>query len=432
MKKILSLVLAVVMVFSLGVSAFAADLIELKPAETKTEEPIVIKDWLPLDADNMSVKVSEGGKFYLMLNPDIDYTGLTVNASGNVKASVVKYDAKKYEVEGVDLTYGVWNRLAGEWFDSNNLTYEFAVDEAKTLNDANNVTYYEVRPMKHVNIIEIVIADNFGAAYAEGELVIRAYNEGTKKHESATVKVIRDVVIFEYEQVKWAAQSKDAILYCGENGYSDYETDRVGYGSPDYDYSALRNVKGATVISTTAFRAIAGKGIKVMSDGMEVVIKEVAAGQKGVNFAGYRPKALNAKGEVAENDEVVEKIVFGFYGDQVMSSDFEIVVETGYTWYSLREAFGVKLEENDVITYAVLKDGKLYAEYEVDYSKVNYNEAIKLILDGAAGETLGEYEIVLAETVEVPAEEVEVEVESNPNTGAPVGFFAWLFSLIFG
>ena len=114
-----------------------------------------------------------------------------------------------------------------------------------------------------------------------------------------------------------------------------------------------------------------------------------------------------------------------------MSSDFEIVVETGRTWYSLREEFGVRLEENDVITYAVLKDGKLYAEYEVDYSEVKYNEPIKLILDGAAGETLGEYEIVLAETVEVPVEP-EVEVESNPNTGAPVGFFAWLFALIFG
>ncbi len=424
MKKILSFVLAVVMAFSLGVSAFAAELIELKPAETKTEEPIIIKDWLPLDADNMSVSVSRGGKYYLMLNPDINYTGLIVNASGNVEASIVKYDAKKYEVQGVELTYGVWNRLTGEWFDQD-ISYGYACEEAETLNDTNNVTYYEVRPMKHVNIIELVIADNFGAAFAEGQLVIRAYNEGTKKHESATVKVIRDVVIFEYEQVKWAAQSKDAILYCGENGYSDYETDRVGYGSPDYDYSALRNVEGATVISTTAFRAIAGKGIKVMSAGMEVVIKEVAAGQKGVNFAGYevQPKDTN-------NDKEPDVIIFGFYGDQVMSSDFEIVVETGHTWYSLREFFGVKLEENDVITYAVLKDGKLYAEYEIDYSEVKYNEPIKLILDGAAGETLGEYEIVLAETVEVPAE--EVEVESNPNTGAPVGFFAWLFALIFG
>ena len=426
MKKILSLVLAVVMAFSLGVSAFAADLIELKPAEVKTEEPIVIEEWLPLDADNMNVSVSEGGKYYLMLNPDINYTGLTVKASGNVKASIVKYDAKKYEVKGVDLTYGVWNRLTGNWFDNDNLAYEFAVEKADTLNDASNVTYYEVRPLKHVNIIELVIADNFGAAFAEGQLVISAYNEGTKKYEGATIKVIRDVVIFEYEQVKWAAQSKDAILYCGDNGYSDYETDLVGYGNPDYDYSALRNVKGASVISTTAFRAIAGKGIKVMSAGMEVAIKEVAAGQKGVNFAAYGVK------EVDENkDGNAEAIVFGFYGDQVVSSDFEITVETGYNWYTLREVFGVKVEEDDIIKYALLKDGKVFAEFEIDYSKEGYNAPVKLILDGKAGETLGNYELVLAETVEVPAVEVEVE-EANPNTGAPVGFFGWLFALIFG
>ena len=159
---------------------------------------------------------------------------------------------------------------------------------------------------------------------------------------------------------------------------------------------------------------------------MLVHIKDVAAGQKGINFAAYPVAAKDY-----DKDGETDAIAFGFYGDQPVGSKFEITVETGYTWFTLREEFGVRLEENDIITYAVLKDGKLYAEYQIDYSKVNYNEAIRLILDGAAGETLGEYEIVLAETVEVPVEP-EVEVESNPNTGAPVGFFAWLFSLIFG
>ena len=54
MKKILSLVLAVVMAFSLGVSAFAADLIELKPApEVKNE--LIALNMLELNADNESI-----------------------------------------------------------------------------------------------------------------------------------------------------------------------------------------------------------------------------------------------------------------------------------------------------------------------------------------------------------------------------------------
>ena len=47
------------------------------------------------------------------------------------------------------------------------------------------------------------------------------------------------------------------------------------------------------------------------------------------------------------------------------------------------------------------------------------------------GHSFSTDKIVVAEDVEIPAEP-EVEGESNPNTGAPVGFFGWLFSLIFG
>lgn len=418
MKKILSLVLAVVMVFSLGVSAFAADLIELKPApEVKNE--LIALNMLELNADNESIVMAgKGGTYYLMLDPTINYTGVTITASGNVAAKVVEYDATKYKaIPG--LTYGVWHKYDKVWVETD-LPYDYACGRADDLNTENKVTYYVAKPEGFANIFLLEIDDNFGRSFAEGRLVIRAYNEDAKQAEGATVKIIRDVSIFGYEKVKYAAQY-DKVLDQTYTGYSDYWTAAKGYDTNTV-YST-----DPTVISTTAFRAIAGEAIKVEMAGMLVHIKDVAAGQKGINFAAYPVDEKDY-----DKDGETDAIAFGFYGDQPVGSKFEITVETGYTWFTLREEFGVRLEENDIITYAVLKDGKLYAEYEVDYSKVNYNEAIKLILDGAAGETLGEYEIVLAETVEVPAEEVEVEVESNPNTGAPVGFFAWLFSLIFG
>lgn len=417
MKKILSFILAMVMAFSMGISAIAAP-IELKPApEVKNE--LIKLNMLELNEDNESIVMAgKGGTYYLMLDPTINYSGVSVSASGNVDASIVAYDAEKYEaIPG--LTYGVWNRVAGEWVETN-LDYDYAKGRAKDLNMEHKVTYYEMRPEGYANIFVLKIADNFGRAYAEGKLVIKAYNEDLDRAEGATVKVIRDVSIFGYEKVKYAAEY-GKVLDQTYAGYSDYWTDVNGYDTNTV-YST-----DPTVISTTAFRAIAGKDISIAMAGMRVNIKDVAATQKGVNFAAYKVEPADY-----DKDEKVDAVIFGFYGDQVINSEFEIVVDTGYTWFSLRELFGIRLEENDIIKYAVLKDGKFYCEFEIDYSEADYNAPIKLIIDGKAGETLGEYEIVVAEDVEVPVEpDVEVE-ESNPNTGAPVGFFAWLFSLIFG
>lgn len=416
MKKILSFVLAVVMAFSLGVSAIAAP-IELKPApEVKNE--LIELNMLELNADNESIVMAgKGGTYYLMLDPTVNYTNVSVTASGNVDASIVAYDAEKYEaIPG--LTYGVWNRNAGDWVETN-LTYDYAKGRAKDLNMEHQVTYYEMRPEGYANIFILEIADNFGRSFAEGKLVIKAYNEDLDRAESATVKVIRDVSIFGYEKVKYAAKY-DKVLDQTYTGYSDYWTEVNGYDTNTV-YST-----NPTVISSTAFRAIAGEDISVEMAGMIVDIKDVVATQKGVNFAAYPVQKADY-----DKDGEVDAVIFGFYGDQVINSKFELVVDTGYTWFSLRELFGVRLEEDDVVNYTVLKDDKFYCEFVIDYSEADYNAPVRLIIDGKAGDTLGEYEIVVAEDVEIPVEP-EVEGETNPNTGAPVGFFGWLFSLIFG
>jgi hypothetical protein len=423
MKKLISILLALVMVLGIAVPSFAGT-VELKPAPEAKNELIALNT-LELNADGNSVVIAgKGGTYYLMLDPAIKYTNVSITASGNVEASIVDYDPAKYEaIPGV--TYGVWNKSTGEWMDQD-VSYEYAREEADRLNKANKVTYYMAKADGNANIFVLHIADNYDRAYAEGKLVIKAYNEDAKCFEGATVKVVRDVVIFEYEQVKWAAANKDTVLVCGHYGYSDYETALNGYGTK-YEVGNLRSVEGATVICTTAFRAIEGKDVKVESADMTVTIKDVAKGQKGVNFAAYGVK------EVDENkDGDIEEVVFGFYGKQAINSKFEIELDTGYTWYTLREAFELRLEERDVVTYTVYKDGQPYASFEIDYADAKEAYApVELVIKGEAGTTLGEYSIQVGEA-EFPAEEVEDEVveEANPNTGAP-SFLEWLWMLIF-
>lgn len=428
MKKLISILLALVMVLGLAVTSYAGTVV-LEPVKPEVEELVELPQLL-LDEENTSVfTAGKGGTYYVMLDSTIEYKNVTATGTGCVEASVLKYDPEKHmALDGI--TYCVKN---GGTVVEGDLDYVTAKEKAKELNDAEKTTQYKmVVDDGYVNIIEIKIEDNYTAAYKEGEVVIKAFNAGTKKDESATIKVISDVTIFEYEQVKWAAKDKDAVLECGSTGYSDYATDILGYsdvlnGKLEYDKDYLRQFPGATVIATTAFRAIEGKDITVENAGMTVKIKNVAAGQKGVNFAAYPLKEVDAN-----KDGEIEEVVFGFYGDQVIKSKFEITIDTGYTWYTLREAFGLKLEEKDVVTYTVYKDGYPYASFEIDYADAEQvRSAVKLVIDGEAGTTLGEYSIQVGEA-EFPAEEVEDEVveEANPNTGAP-SFLEWLWMLIF-
>lgn len=422
MKRIISMLLALVMVLGLAVTSYAGTIV-LEPVKDVVVEPIVLES-LPLSDVNESIfTAGEGGTYYIMLDPAINYKNITVTASGAVSARMVDYDAKTFApIPGI--TYKVVYRLANETVEgATGMTYEDAIAKADELNKANKTTQYVVKPEAYANIIEVVIEDNYSASYKEGKIVVKALNADTNKNETATLTVVRDVVIFGYENVKYYADKEQALDPEYLAGYSDYETAQTGYK----DYVNVMYCDYPTVICTTAFRAIEGKDIGVDVAGMAVTIKDVAKGQKGVNFAAYGVKEVDAN-----KDGNAEEVVFGFHGKQTINSKFEVVVDTGYTWFTLREAFGIKLEEDDVLVYTLYKDGQPYASFEVDYADVEEAYSpVKLVIDGAAGTTLGEYSIQVGEA-EFPAEEVEDEVveEANPNTGAP-SFFEWIWMLIF-
>ncbi|MGN0628687.1 MAG: hypothetical protein ACI4IW_03555 [Oscillospiraceae bacterium] len=421
MKKALALVLALVLALSLGVSAFALDgIVVLNPAPSGSSDPIRV-DLISFE-ENPTV-VLYAGDFENYPDPDVYYFAVgphdaeavledvAVTANGAVSAKVFDYDPAKYVVYGADdqpLTYHVSRMEGGKEVEVllAGLFYEDAVKYAKEYKDENRNINYGVFCDEEVVIVELTVPVNTSASYKEGSVKITGVEVVGKKktNVSATIKFVIDVTIFDYEEVKYCA-TEDEVLYVGVEGYSDYLTALYGYKTPDLQDKEIRQ-EAAMVVSTTAFRAIQGKDLTVSAgDVLSATIKSVAAGQKGVNFLPFADLHVDAAGNVIG-------IQFGFVGDQTIASDFVVTVAPELSYFELRELFGKKVEEEDVITYYVLKDGKVYDSFTVDYMTVDYNEVVELEINGKAGDTLGMYEIVL----EVPAD--PAEGEENPNTGA--------------
>ena len=79
-------------------------------------------------------------------------------------------------------------------------------------------------------------------------------------------------------------------------------------------------------------------------------------------------------------------------------------------YFDLREYFGKKIEEEDIVTFYIIKDGKVIGQQVVDFMKDDVTKNVTLTID-RENETLGQYAIA----VKVPAAN---KGETNPNTGA--------------
>ena len=469
MKKALALVLALVLALSMGVSAFAA-LVELEKVTATDEDPteivvIDLKDdsyilytrpFMPLWDDELTDKYVT----YFAIDPEVAYKDIKLTANGNISAELVDYDPETMVAVGaLEPTYSIMYK--GEVLPDN---YEFQnispkdvylekYDEERTFdkilsaegwsyNDAQTLAALVRDDMKvskgivnvaceqNVNIVKLTVENNFSAHYTEGTLKIEAtYN---KKAYSQTLTVINDVSIFEYEEVKYAAENNadGAYLQLGAGGYSDYITSEIGYDKDiadifgnEYDEDLLRKYPFALVVSTTAFRAIEGEDLtvavvpsqKINGEPIEisVTLKDVAKGQKGINFFAWGDYTFEDKDDDGVKDltEDFETISFGFKGNQVVNGKFEVVVELPYTYYDLRELFGIKVEEDDIIPYYIVdENGKVVGGKEVDYMTADLTENVKFVVEGE-NQKLGYYTL----TLEVPAAE---SGEANPNTGA--------------
>ena len=434
MKKIVALVLALMMVLSLGVSALALTEIKLDQVEVTEDGTKLIKfvDTVEfIGADKvLYTKGPHGGVAYFVLKT----TGLkdvkATDSNDAVKAEIIDYDPEKMEfVDGADWAVvrkdgkAIDEYLAAsttlDWskcVESGKGNYDWCKYVAKTLNKEFKTTQFVVKTTSEIKVLKLTVAANYSASFTEGSVKVSALRVADKKTVYTEMKFVNDITIFAYEYVKSAAEN-DYALELFDEGYSDYETYLAGYKTPD---TAQR--RGSRVISTTAFRAIEGKDITVnvyptpkenderVAKSADVTIYNVAAGQKGVNFEYYEKEVKEATSTALAVDGENRKVEFGFYGDQVVKSKFTVNFDLDWTYFELREFFGKKVEEQDIVTYYILKDGKVLKEVKVDYMTVDYNDTVKLSIDGE-NTTLGQYAIA----VKVPAEN---KGEENPNTGA--------------
>ena len=322
-------------------------------------------------------------------------------------SKIPAYD-KDTQPDGLD-----WSKCV----ESGKGNYDWCKYVAKTLNKYFKTTQFYVKTTSEIKVLKLTVAANYSASFTEGSVKVSALRVSDKKTVYTEMKIVNDITIFAYEYVKSAAEYKYA-LELFDTGYSDYETYVNGYKQAD-----LAQIMGSRVISTTAFRAIEGKNITVnvypsakendnrVAKSADVTIYNVAAGQKGVNFEYYEKEVKEANKTALAVDGENRKVEFGFYGDQVVKSKFTVNFDLDWTYFQLREFFGKKVEEQDIVTYYIIKDGKVLKEVKVDYMTVDYNDTVKLSIDGE-NTTLGQYQIA----VKVPAE--NKGGEKNPNTGA--------------
>ena len=434
MKKIVALVLALMMVLSLGVSALALTKIDLDQVEVTEDGTKLIKFVDTVDFIGTGKVLYTNGPHGGVAHFVINTTGLkdvkATYSNDAVKAEIIDYDPEKMEyVDGADWAVvrkdgkAIDEYLAAsttlDWskcVESGKGNYDWCKYVAKTLNKEFKTTQFVVKTTSEIKVLKLTVAANYSASFTEGSVKVSALRVADKKTVYTEMKFVNDITIFAYEYVKSAAEY-DYALELFDEGYSDYETYLAGYKTPD---TAQR--PGSRVISTTAFRAIEGKDITVnvyptpkenderVAESADVTIYNVAAGQKGVNFEYYEKEVKEATSTALAVDGENRKVEFGFYGDQVVKSKFTVNFDLDWTYFELREFFGKKVEEQDIVTYYILKDGKVLKEVKVDYMTVDYNDTVKLSIDGE-NTTLGQYAIA----VKVPAEN---KGEENPNTGA--------------
>lgn len=428
MKKLLALVLALVMVLSLAVSAFAVTLVV---DEKTAEKPVLdLNDVDIWTEDELYLIFHKGGTWYVPVSTkalnsadkEVTLKNFAVTVDNDfVTAEIIDYDPETM-VGGEDklgLTYKIVDKKGNDvtrlFVEEGVTAYKPLKEAADEANKAAKTKAFSVKVADgNAKVLKLVVADNYTVDYKEATIKLTA-TDTEKKPETYTKKinVVSDVAIYEHNTILYAAEEKEALtIYAPFGGYSAYAT-KGNYGyTKEYEEWLNRYTFTTTVLPTTGFRAIAGKKIVLSTElpgiNVDVTIPEVAAGQKGVNFA------FVTDGELVDEKTWTKghkSFSFGFKGQQTIASDYTIDVDLNCTYYQLRQLFRQKLEEEDVLKFYILKDGKAFDELVVDFMTVDDTENVEFTIEGKAGTNLGYYTITLT----APAAE---EGETNPDTGA--------------
>lgn len=410
MKKIISVILSVLMVMALSINAFALTALELKPGAPTAQSKVVLEDYCDFNESGENTFIAQsndGGKFYVPICYDYkELKNIELIAAG-MTARLVDFNPDTMEYPGYYPTYCLLEaRQPMDDPNTKGLTWEDAKEMAKTLGKQNKKTY-QIVPEQYLYIAEFTVNANYGASFVQGSFEIRATDvESGNRLSTGNQTVIRDVVFFDYENVKSAAQY-DYVLKLGDKGYSDYRSYKEGYLGSDVDY-------GATCIAKSAFRAVEGKKLSIELSPTDKLVMNVVAGQNSINLSNY----FNV-------DKKAKTIKFGFYGSPIIAGNYSYEVNLGKNAYDLAEFFNLRMNETDVYTFYVKKDGKVVDSFVVDYAKQQSYDDIVLKLTGKDS-ALTSYELTLdgSQVAEnkTPSTSKPANGEVNPNTGAEVIF----------
>lgn len=410
MKKIISVILSVLMVMALSINALALTAIELKPGVPTVQSKVVLEDYCDFNESGENTFIAQsndGGKFYVPICYDYkELKNIKITAAG-MTARLVDFNPETMEYPGYYPTYCLFEaRQPMDDLSTKGLSWEDAKEMAKTLGKQNKKTY-QIIPEQYLYIAEFTVNANYGAFFVQGSFEIRATDvESGNRLSTGKQTVIRDVVFFDYENVKSAAQY-DYVLKLGDKGYSDYRSYKEGYLGADVDY-------GATCISKSAFRAIARKELSIELNSTDKLVMNVVEGQNSINLSNY----FNV-------DNKAKTIKFGFYGSPIIAGNYSYEVNVGKNAYDLAEFFNLRMNETDVYTFYVKKDGKVIDSFVVDYAKQQSYDDIVLKITGKDS-ALTSYELTMdgSQVAEnkTPSASKPVSGEVNPNTGAEVTF----------
>lgn len=296
---------------------------------------------------------------------------------------------------------------------------------AKALNTEGKTSRYAANCNQSVYIIKVKIANNFGVDYAIGSFQAKATGASDgKSYAGVKNNVVADVAIASKDTVEYYAQNFKANAK-GEIFPINEETNKADFGYWGY-YEDKVSTNKAFVISTTSFRAIAGKGITIGNSAKNptvlVEIDKVATNQSGVNFLNESDEAY----KTVDGKKVFDNYYLTFYGTQAIASDFTVTWKLGCTYGELLEKFGLNTNESEKVTFHLNIDGK-DSKLVVDYGKVNLYDEVEIEIERKAGSTLGKY-ILSAEEVKAPSNggsnsgsgsSSGKPGSQNPNTGAP-------------
>ncbi|MBR2042166.1 MAG: leucine-rich repeat protein [Oscillospiraceae bacterium] len=348
-KNFLCLVLAVSLVFSFGISAFALG-ISLEETVLQKEKSFAKNGPEPGYTEE-NPAVGADAKIFAeeseTIKPVFSAEGLS--SAGKNEFDKIINVSDPGDTIIVNEMHGIFLYIAlASDFELSELTVCYFGD---SIISAGEITSFpeewgewEEINANYVYYIGIEVSENYSANYISGEFWFEYDGEKTQ-----TYTLINDAVVVDEDD--FAAVAGNNYYYLGGEGYSDYYYRTAG--------EKVIYERGAYSVSEEAFEKTAGKEVAIATDFGQVRIyfHSVQNGQKGINFYSY----------FSEIGETEKCFCLKFFDKTPILGTCRIDFASGYTFGNIRDFFGVE-KELEKRSYYIFKEKVIHKEVVVDYS----------------------------------------------------------------